>query len=436
MRRGSWGLIGLALVGCGHRLAPPSFAPPSAVPIQGTWDAVVVGAPKSPAEFLWKNCKLDFDRRGRFHAYSRIYSSGFADVSDRHVDLKVLRLLGAGIEDWRNASIPFTILAGLQLDAPISLELKNDRLVTHSTCPAYDGIEFKRRPPDTARDLVHLFNSRILGESTYGYDHLLDQGDAAVPELLQVFEDPKEHDYRAMVGSILGHSKLPAAQDALVKGLSDEWMPVRYLCCDALGRAKAVDRIPDIAKAVDDKRVAVFEAARAFRAMEDPKAVPYLVKMLDIPEEGKVKTGFQTADVIRALGACREPKVIPTILKYRSSSYSRVQEAVETAFVSLDPSRVDRKTTTPKLIALLDDPDWTVREDALSALGRLGDPAAIAAVTKCLMHSNSATRAAAIEALVSLRAPDVRNTAIRMTADPQPVVRETAERALRKIGPG
>lgn len=82
----------------------------------------------------------------------------------------------------------------------------------------------------------------------------------------------------------------------------------------------------------------------------------------------------------------------------------------------------------------VNDPYPLVQADALAGLAALGDPAAGELARTWLLHYNSGLRAAAIDALGILKAQDCVEPLIAMLTDPNGSVRCSAARALGEIG--
>jgi hypothetical protein len=88
----------------------------------------------------------------------------------------------------------------------------------------------------------------------------------------------------------------------------------------------------------------------------------------------------------------------------------------------------------PALVRLLDDPDVDVRREAVSGLGRQGDPTAVEPLLGALQDPNSFLRTTAAQALGELgdarAAPALRRT----LRDPTALVASAASEALRRLG--
>ena len=95
-------------------------------------------------------------------------------------------------------------------------------------------------------------------------------------------------------------------------------------------------------------------------------------------------------------------------------------------------------TVVNALIESLNQGDQRLTREALLALGRIGDPAALQPVLRCLAADRGDTRLAAIDALAGLGGQDSSEAAgkplVTLLDDPQPVVRDCAVRALGAAG--
>jgi HEAT repeat protein len=88
------------------------------------------------------------------------------------------------------------------------------------------------------------------------------------------------------------------------------------------------------------------------------------------------------------------------------------------------------------LVAVLDDPDETVRVTAIRALGQIGDRQAVAALVKRADDPLASVRLALCQALGQLRDPGGIPTLTHLLHDPDETIRLGAARALGKIEGG
>jgi MFS family permease len=97
-------------------------------------------------------------------------------------------------------------------------------------------------------------------------------------------------------------------------------------------------------------------------------------------------------------------------------------------------NRRDGNIMLPEIAAALDDPDVSLRREALLALGRLGTPEALDLLRWYVYDPDAAVRAQSVEAIAQCGAPDHADLLRRALHDPDSRVRRAAVEALGRMG--
>ena len=261
----------------------------------------------------------------------------------------------------------------------------------------------------------------------------------------------------------------PVFLEPLLEALNDEWVGVRAVAAEALGRIGNPSAIPALKKAVNDsERTVRGSAARALEILGASQDVPESKPFVPTPKAKSSPTepapnGRSLVDMLIAdLGHPLEgPKAIVALAEIgsaavdpllavleRENSWSQ-QMAIRALGEIRDPRSVDRLT------ALL----RKGSREAAEALGRIGDARAVGPLIDSLVHGNDHMARASAEALgrigdrraaepliASIARPgmdlNVAAEALGLIGDPQaaPVLTEhitnrNAAIALRRIGP-
>ncbi len=97
-------------------------------------------------------------------------------------------------------------------------------------------------------------------------------------------------------------------------------------------------------------------------------------------------------------------------------------------------NRRDGNIMLPEIASGLDDPDLTLRREALLALGRLGTPEALDLLRWYVYDPDAAVRANSVEAIAQCGAPDHADLLRRALHDPDSRVRRAAVEAVGRMG--
>jgi HEAT repeat protein len=243
----------------------------------------------------------------------------------------------------------------------------------------------------------------------------------------------------------LGRTAGPAALPRLVAALGDEHSEVRAAAVEALV-AIGQPAAPELVAALGDaSEVARGAAAEALGLLRESSAVPGLLGALRDPALDV------RAAAVEALGAIGDRAAMPGVLAGLSDENEDIRARTAIALGAIGDAEA-----VPGLLAALRDPDGVVRwwaADALAAIGSpavaglaevlgaaaehagtrlvaaralgiIGDPAAVVALTPALHDGRAMIRAAAAEALGRIATPDAR-AALAETSAPGGDERET-----------
>lgn len=219
----------------------------------------------------------------------------------------------------------------------------------------------------------------------------------------------------------------------LIRQLADEDPHVRRDAARALGEAEAKEAVAALcallvrpAEEVDEshpEHTARAAAAVALGRIGDPSATDTLIQAIDDPFNAG--TAASTA-----LGRLVPPPVEKLVAATRDASPWRRARAVVALGECGDAGAF------PAMVALLDDPEVSVRRAAAAAFGKLRDPRAVAPLVSLLQRSDEATfvRSYAAVSLGSIKARESVEALIAALDAADPLLRRSAARALCRIG--
>jgi HEAT repeat protein len=254
----------------------------------------------------------------------------------------------------------------------------------------------------------------------------------------------------------------PRALPALLAGLKDQSVDVRWSSAVALGTMKAEPRrtVPALTAALrDSDRFVRMKAAEALAAfgIEARPAVPELLATGDSNDDIELAdallavVGSSRVELTRALSAGQQPAAERAAMALRQANPPALAE-LTAALTSVSP--ITRKAAlvgltmadgaTPSAFEpaarLLDDPDLDVRVAALGLVGQMPAAAlpALSRIAACLRDPDVKVRAAAATALARVaRNPEELQPLLTLLQDPVPEVRSAAvdELSQRSAGP-
>jgi HEAT repeat protein len=271
-----------------------------------------------------------------------------------------------------------------------------------------------------ARDLETLWRDATLWEVgsnaqlvPAAREALVAEGERALDFLLPAKLDTKDtlvtRALQVVVPGI-GERAVPRLLAALESPDAD----VRRNAADLLGALKAVDAAPAIAKLLDDADTRL-GALSALGALKAESAVPAIARVL---REGSPERASVAAAV--ALGQIGGRAAEEALAGGLADDRAQVRFGAEQALVA------GRAVSTLRPLARSG--PVQVRLHALSALGRLADPAAAPELRAALLDRDPRIRAFAVEALAPVSdASDRALFASRLSAETDPLVRGKLE---------
>lgn len=130
------------------------------------------------------------------------------------------------------------------------------------------------------------------------------------------------------------------------------------------------------------------------RPPHEGKSIDQLIDMLHDSETG---SKIQAAIGLAKYGE-KASAAVPELLKLLSSPEVSIRENAVNAL-----GRIGEKEAVPSLLPLLNDPAWTVRRHTILALGEIGDPSSLRPIEKLLKDPDGLVRKAAQETVRKLK---------------------------------
>jgi HEAT repeat protein len=232
---------------------------------------------------------------------------------------------------------------------------------------------------------------------------------------------------RVQVCDILGQIKDRAAVPALLEALHGEFYTVQAKAAAALGNIGDPQAIQPLLTALKDKEDDVrASSAFALGKFNDPATFDGIADLL--LDDPKIEVRQAAA---RAFAETKNPKNLPYLLQALRDSfwwYEREQTADELlqAIEAMGPAAVD------PLVEALKDPEGTVRKFAARVLGRIGDKRAIESLGTAIYDLHFDVGKAATESLADLGTASLPVLKEALT-HPEASIREHAVSALGKI---
>jgi HEAT repeat protein len=298
---------------------------------------------------------------------------------------------------------------------------------------------------------------------------------ASVPLLAPRLGDPNASPkFRLAAIETIAAIDAPARAEVLLAVINDKDDEVRQAAVLALGKAKAVQAVDRLIELLADKDPRVVETAVwSLAEIADKRAFEPMVKLLDSPTPrarwaaasglgklGDGRGGPPLAKLIRrdeakfAATATSRDAEDPAVIAAAAFSLAKIGDpaSLDAVGVALrHPDPIVRQTAAQALgtvkhqraVALLvesvgrSDSSYTVRQIAAASLGEIGKELALGPVLKMLNSDDvDQRRAGAFVLGLALKSVDAVEPLIRLLADKDSQVRESAVRALGAIGDG
>jgi len=215
-------------------------------------------------------------------------------------------------------------------------------------------------------------------------------------------------------------AKLAAdAEPALIGALSAPNDELKTAACELLGEVGTPASVPRLIELLEtDASPVVAAAAAALSARGDPKAVPALVGVL------RRHGGPARSAAVDALGAIGDD-ALPALIEMLASK----QEA-ECMAAAQALGRIGSPKAVEALSRAAQGKAWKVRARAIEALGVIGDASALPVLEQALGDSDWTVRCMAAKALANLSDANARAALALAVKDDHALVRDIARRAM------
>ena len=223
---------------------------------------------------------------------------------------------------------------------------------------------------------------------------------------------------------VLARSHDPRAVEPLLAAFRDRDADVRRTA--VLWAGASDPRFFDAyVRALEDPDYGVrLQAGRRIGAFQDARTIDVLLRNL----AGR-DVDMQIYAAL-SLGQRKDPRITPALLAALRDPSDRVQAHAALALGELkDPAAVE-----PLLTRVRETPETSARFAFIEGLGKIGDARAYETLISCLQGANFVTRIQAVDALLGLGDPRAADSIRPLLNDPQPAVRDSAQKALAAFG--
>lgn len=242
---------------------------------------------------------------------------------------------------------------------------------------------------------------------------------AALPVVARLLDDP---DRKVVLAAIrcLGEIGDAGSADAIARFLTPQQdAEARGAAARALARVATPNVVDFLVASLNETDPAVLLAL--LEGVKTVHARPALPRIQQILRDHRAEPELVKA-AIEALGDIGDPEAVPIVVGFLAGSQpEKDQKARWAAANSLgklrSPAAVDA------LIALLDDPFNDLRQAAVEALGRIGDPRATESLAKTVGNDKDpVVRELAAQSLGALKNPAAIEVLVQALSDPEPKV--------------
>ena len=230
------------------------------------------------------------------------------------------------------------------------------------------------------------------------------------------------------VAYAMGRIEDPRAQPALVQMLNGPGKYSPAFAARGLGVLKApgaVEPLLAIVNAPEAPREVVVSAVRALASIGDRRAVSPLVKLASEAADQNVRL-----QAVAALGTLRAIDALPTVQDLLTDQWPAMRATALRAAASIDVENF-----VLVLSGMEPDPQWSVRSALAEVLGTLPPEVALERTTSMLQDDDRRVMPAVLTALVRLKAPDAASLALAQLKEPDFAVRATAARIVGELKP-
>jgi HEAT repeat protein len=274
-------------------------------------------------------------------------------------------------------------------------------------------------------------------------------GAAGLPTLLEALRDRHAKLRETAIGA-LGAIGGPQSVSALAAMVDDDRSSVRQTAASALARAAGPAAVPALKRALGHKDPATRRtAAEALATLRDAAAVDAVRSALSDGDrqvrEAAIRglASMATSDAVSALveglhAGDREARaaIAASLKSFEWTPRDPAQRVVHaTIHGRFDEAAAEGPAAVEPLAAALADRDPEARRCAVTALGRLGDARAAAAVAALFKDADVRVRDAAADALAAI-GPAAADAILDAMRDRANTVRTAAARSLSTLGEG
>jgi HEAT repeat protein len=274
-------------------------------------------------------------------------------------------------------------------------------------------------------------------------------GSAGLPTLLEALQDRHAKLRETAIGA-LGAIGGPESVSALAAMVDDDRSSVRQAAASALARAGGPAAVPALRRALGHKDPTTRRgAAEALATVRDAGAVEAVrgaltdgnrqVRDAAIQSLASIGTKEAVSALVAGLHAGdREMKaaIAASLKSFEWTPGDAAQRVVHATLSGrFEEAAAEGPAAVQPLIAALADRDAAARCGAVTALGRLGDAGAAAAIAALFKDTEARVRETAADALAAI-GPDAADTVLEALRDRAATVRAAAARSLSALGEG
>ncbi len=274
-----------------------------------------------------------------------------------------------------------------------------------------------------------------------------------IQEAIKALDNANPDDREGAIDN-LAQADHPAAVEALVGALSHPLQDVRIFAALARGKTGDARAIPELLVALDQEDEGISnDAIIALGNIGDVTVVPYLIHTLYRRWD---RSRYLIADAFEKMGDATVP-VLQNILHEENVerkiwAVQTLKEIGEAAVPSLIQALQDKEqavkvyaigalsdikeaAAVPNLIEVLasNNEEWSIRENAAEALGKIGDTSAVLSLIQALSYDDDSVRRAAAKALRQIGSGAVPSL-IEILGTTEGDVRRRIHTLLKQIG--